>query len=273
MLASWIGVDTHGLTSAYIISDSRLSWKFGNTCKSFDYCRKVFASSEYPEIFGYAGDVLFPSIVLSRIVDMIDNNVLFSKSISCEEKSYRIFDVLSRELQEYPQDCINDIVQIIHISRETIVNEYPKFSVYSYFWSKTHGWTKKEEKIPNKSGLLLVLGSGERDFNEKYAKYARGNNSNTSRNVFHCFINALINTTDVYCGGAPQLVGIYRKPNSNGMNFGLIYNNKRYFLGAEVLNIDNYKQIPWRNDLFEICDGENKTIMYGAQRQPDILRK
>lgn len=26
MLASWIGIDTYGPTSAYIVSDSRISW-------------------------------------------------------------------------------------------------------------------------------------------------------------------------------------------------------------------------------------------------------
>lgn len=272
MLASWIGVDPHGLTSAYIISDSRFSWQINNSYKTFDYGRKVFASGLYPEIFGYAGDVLFPSIVLSRIVDMIDAEVLFNKGISCEEKSKRVFEVLNRELQEYPEECIAETIQIVHISRETMVNGYPNFAVYSYFWRKTKGWVRKEEKIPNESGLLLVLGSGKNDFDEKYKIYNNGYNSNTSRNVFHCFINALASTNDVQCGGAPQLVGVYRKPNSYGMNFGLIYNNKRYFLGSEILKIDDYEKIPWRNDLFEISDGENKIIMYGAQRQPDILR-
>ena len=65
MLASWIGVDTHGATSAYIVSDSRFCW--GNNM-TYDYGKKVFASKKYPEIFGYAGDVLFPSVVLSQII-------------------------------------------------------------------------------------------------------------------------------------------------------------------------------------------------------------
>lgn len=40
MLASWVGVHTHGITSAYIVSDSRFS--MGN--KHFDHGRKTFAS-------------------------------------------------------------------------------------------------------------------------------------------------------------------------------------------------------------------------------------
>ena len=49
MLVSWIGIDTHGPTSAYIAADSRISWNMTN---KFDFGKKVFASKKYPEIFG-----------------------------------------------------------------------------------------------------------------------------------------------------------------------------------------------------------------------------
>ena len=75
LLASWIGIDTHGPTSAYIVADSRISWEYK---KYFDYGKKVFASNCFPEIFGYAGDVLFPSIALSQILEMIDSKLLFT---------------------------------------------------------------------------------------------------------------------------------------------------------------------------------------------------
>ena len=75
LLASWIGIDTHGPTSAYIVSESRFVW---DSSRHFDYGKKVFASKSYPEIFGYAGDVLFPSIVLSQILEMIDLSYLIN---------------------------------------------------------------------------------------------------------------------------------------------------------------------------------------------------
>ena len=77
MLVSWIGIDTHGPTSAYIAADSRISWNMTN---KFDFGKKVFASKKYPEILGYAGDVLFPSIVLEQIIELIDADVLLSRS-------------------------------------------------------------------------------------------------------------------------------------------------------------------------------------------------
>ena len=81
MLVSWIGIDTHGPTSAYIAADSRISWNMTN---KFDFGKKVFASKKYPEILGYAGDVLFPSIVLEQIIELIDADVLFANYAQTE---------------------------------------------------------------------------------------------------------------------------------------------------------------------------------------------
>ena len=104
-------------------------------------------------------------------------------------------------------------------------------------------------------------------------KYQCGNNKNTSRNVFHCFINTLKNITDNYCGGSPQLVGVYRKPNSYAKYFGIIYNKKRYFAGSEVPYGSIYNNVDWRNENFERCDGENKKIIDGAMHQPDLFNR
>lgn len=89
MLVSWIGVDTHGPSSVYIAADSRISWTQEH---KFDFGKKVFASKKYPEIFGYAGDVLFPSIVLEQIIELIDAGVLLSKEMTCDAKNKIIFE-------------------------------------------------------------------------------------------------------------------------------------------------------------------------------------
>lgn len=96
---------------------------------------------------------------------------------------------------------------------------------------------------------------------------------NTSRNIYHCFIDTLNAVTNGTCGGAPQLVGIYRKPGTAAENFGLVYNNKRYILGVELGEDVDYNSIEWRNELFELTDGNTKKILFGAIRQPDILRR
>lgn len=271
ILASWIGIDTHGPTSAYIVADSRISW---DERRCFDYGKKVFASKCYPEIFGYAGDVLFPSIVLSQIIEMIDTDLLLNCTMSCKEKNKIIFQKLQYAFSKYPDACGNNPIQILHISRDTVFEGYPDFCHYLLTWSKNIGWHQEEKQIPDKSELLQVLGSGQDEFRSNYKeRYQNGDNQSTSRNVFHCFIDTLSNIKDWHCGGPPQLVGIYRKPCTAAQNYGILYNNKRYFLGTEIPQDASFDKIEWRNELFELCNGSTKKKKIVAATQPDPLRR
>lgn len=266
LLASWVGVDTHGTTSAYIVSDSRFSW---DDIRRYNFGRKVFASTRYPEIFGYAGDVLFPSTVLAQLLQMIDSDLLFNWSMTCEQKHEIVYQKLVSSFNEYPTACANKNIQIVHISRDTINERYPVFSCYLFSWSNG-GWSAIKKNIPEESGIFIKLGpkSARSEFEERYKGYQSGNNRSTSRNVFHCFVDTLVNIKDHTCGGAPQLVGLYRKPKSSGINFGILYRGKRYFLGSELTGEVSYDKIQWRNELFEICDGTTGEIAKDAMRQP-----
>lgn len=277
LVVSWIGIDTHGVASAYITSESRITWK---KKYPFDYCKKVFASNTYPEIFGYAGDVLFPSIVLSQIVAMIDSNILFTPNMTCAEKNKIVFKKILYTLNKYPYKPYTlgkNPVQIMHISRDTIVNGYPEFHMYllHYYWpdiDKKKRPVIKEIPIPTKSDVLQVLGTGKTEFLDNYNNmYNKSVKAYTSRNVFHCFIYTLNHTTNNTFGGPPQLVGLYRKPLTSGINFGIIYNRKRYFLGMEVPKECAFDQVPWRNARFELCSGITKMKIDKAQSQPDTI--
>lgn len=271
LLASWIGIDTHGPTSAYIVADSRISWT--NT-KYFDYGRKVFASKAYPEIFGYSGDVLFPSIVLGQIIEMIDSELLFNTKLSCDQKNKIVFEKLCYSFSKYPDAYGDNPIQILHISRDTNFVKYPNFYHYLLTWNRKSGWQQRIMKIPNVSGLLNVLGSGGKEFLDNYdTRYQQGKNQSTSRNVFHCFIDTLSNIKDVHCGGAPQLVGIYRKPFTNAQSYGIIFEGKRFFLGMEIPKDSSFEKIEWRNELFELCNGASKEKIEGAASQKDPLRR
>lgn len=265
MLASWVGIDTHGATSAYIVSDSRFSW---SRREHFDYGKKVFASKKYPELFGYAGDVLFPSIVLSQIIEMIDTEILLTTKMNCEQKHKTIAEKICYSLAKYPNVLGGNTIQIIHISRDTFFEGYPRFHNYILTYDSKNGWIDKEIDIPSQSGLLHVLGSGAKEFNERYELFQASENASTTRNVYQCFVDTLMNIKDPNCGGAPQLVGLYRKPLSNGINYGIIYKKKRYLLGMEIPQGASFENVDWRNELFEICDGETKRIVPGAMKQP-----
>ena len=271
LLVSWIGVDTHGTASAYIAADSRVSW---GDIAVFDYGRKVFALQNSPDILGYCGDVLFPTMVLSQITEMADRGLLFSPQASCKERFESIKEKLVHQFHEYPRmvkGITADILQVIHISRDKIDNL--KFECRLIEWTRENGWSGKDKAMPPESSILFILGSGTKEFNENYKRYIKGPESGTSRNVFHCFCDTLFNIKDDKCGGAPQLVGVYRKPDSSAITFGIIKDKRKYFLGAQIGNDVDFASIEWKNDLFEICDGQTMKKHEKAQSQPDYLRR
>ena len=117
LLVAWSGVDTHGTSSAYIAADSRITWP-GNT--TFDHGRKVYGLDHFPDIFGYCGDVLFPTVVLGQISEMTDARLLFADNASPKIKSEAVALKLTEQFNNYPSDVANitqDIIQVLHISR------------------------------------------------------------------------------------------------------------------------------------------------------------
>jgi hypothetical protein len=271
LLVSWAGIDTHGISSIYIAADSQISWQTGAT---FRMGRKVFAFKGWPDILGYCGDVLFPSIALNQIVELADSGLLFEANASCTQKFQAIVNKLNHLFAVYPladSGLADNSLAIIHASRESSNNK--RFFCRSISWSKTRGWRGEEIEFPKKSALLFGLGSGAKEFNENYKKYQAGPTKGTSRAVFHCFCDFLATTKVPSVGGAPQLVGVYRKPQSNAINYGVIYEGARYFLGAQIDNLWNFDKVKWRNSNFELCDGKSMAKLAQAQPQPDLLRR
>ncbi len=271
LLVSWIGVDTHGTASAYIAADSRVSW---GHAANYDHGRKVFALQHSPDILGYCGDVLFPMMVLSQVTEMTDRGLFFPENASCKERFELIKEKLVHQFDKYPKmvrGIVSDVFQIIHISRD--LEDNLKFECRLIEWSRSKGWSGKEIKMPENSDILFVLGSGANEFRDNYKRYNEGPDKGTSRSVFHCFCDTLFNIKDIACGGAPQLVGVYRKPGSSAITFGIIIDKIRYYLGTQLDNNVDLKCIEWRNDLFEICEGKTMRKMMNAQSQPDFLRR
>lgn len=267
LVLAWIGHDTHAVASAYIASESRVSWNNG---KKYDSCKKVFSSKKYPEIIGYCGDVLFPSLLLSSIIELIDTDLLFLANDIAIERYRKFRSKLFNEFYKYPKDIsiLGDNFEIIYINKEISKFNYPNYYCYNIKWSRENGFSSNNIQIPKISGIIHIMGEGEKEFKENYKKFQSGGNRNTTRNVFHCLNYTLRNMKTEKCGGPPQLIGLYRKPLSVGISYGIIYKSKRYYNGL-VINKKNYNNgIDWHNDKFEICDCVTGKIKQGAQKQP-----
>lgn len=266
LLVSWIAVDTHGPSSIYICADSRLAW---SGLGHYDHGRKVFACRHSADIFGYCGDVLFPSMALGQIVEMADTGLLFEPDASPNERSKRVIQKLRYQFSSYPSHVAGitaSALEVIHASRD---HEGRGFECRLLRWTKPGGWSVDEVKLPNHSDVLFVRGSGASDFKKRFQEYRSGPNARTSRSAFHCFCDSLQNSGVSSVGGAPQLAGIIRKPRSTGIQYGVIASGRRFLLGSRVDELSNFDRMEWRNELFEVCDGRTGNRNPISQPQPN----
>ncbi len=260
-LVVWTGVDSRGPASIYMASDSRISWGEKDI---WDHGRKVFASYRYPDIFGYAGDVLFTTQVLGQIINLIDTDTLFKSDFTPESKFKAITTMLIQAHSKYPQN-IRRAFSIVHCSRQSS-GMSTIFVVSELSWAPASGWQNKIISVPTKSDIVVVYGSGERYILESVQRWKRSEVGGTSRSIFSAFCDSLASGSDPATGGATQLVGIYRQ--GNARLFGVIYKNSRYLYGLCVDGLPYLGSVEWFNELFERCDWETMNRLDNAQRQP-----
>jgi hypothetical protein len=277
-LAGWLGADSRGPASLYLVADSRITW-FGNdhvgrvvVTGIWDYGRKTFAAQSSAEIFGYSGDVLFPTQTLGQITELIDRGVASSQDDSPEKKLQWIVDCLERSCKRYPTTADHGF-SLLYCGR---LGEGMACSFYAYSLEFKKGMLAASSpiEIPTASGPLryfdgeeqVAFGSGRSGFREFWRTWKFGEAGGTSRAVFSAFADHLKSCKDPYSGGPPQLVGLYRK--GAAKTFGIIWEQCRFFAGMEILEVGTEQHVNWHNDLFEICDPKTIERCKGAQRQP-----
>ena len=264
LIVSWIGVDDkkHGkeIASLYISSDSRYTW--GNSEK-YDYGIKVFGSTRFPDIFGFCGDVLFPSTILGQVIPQIDNGILFDSSDNAETKSNKIFSYVKTSLERYPKNLISDNFTILHGTR------FEKtFKLFKLSLGSDKKLYKEEIHLGKISTKVFSGGSGSNEFDKNWRQWEseKHNNYRTSRAVYHCLNKTMKEIRDHRTGGLPQIIGLYRIKNTR--LFGIVENKKKYIYGKESSEDINSLSIEWRNENFERMNPETLKILEGAQIQP-----
>lgn len=264
LIISWIGVDDKkngkSVASLYLASDSRYSW--GSTAK-YDNGIKVFGSTILPEIFGFFGDVLFPSTILGQLISQIDNGLLIDESDSGESKNKKIFQYIETSLKLYPKIFLGGNFTILHGTR---IGKY--FHLYRHSFRGKLGLANYEISLPKISTKVFSGGSGAKEFDKNWQKWEseKHNDYRTSRAVYHCLNQTLKTIKDPQTGGLPQIVGLYR--NKNLRLFGIIQDNKKYVYGKLSSENLKSKRIEWRNENFERMNPETLKIFEEAQRQP-----
>lgn len=259
-LICWIGVDSRGPSSVYIASDSRVSWAGAAT---WDYGRKTFASSSSPDIFGYCGDVVFPSIVLSQYVSALDSRL---QAGAFESRFAALEELVRVSFAALPAVAQNSF-EIVHCGRDG-ERMGSAFHVAILSWTKERDFERRRPTIPDRSAAIHLSGSGRGAMQNRLTAWQTTTAKDTTRVVFRGFVDALASGSDSASGGAPQLVGLYRI--NAGVSFGILYGGERFLHGMPVQRLAPDSGSLWHNELFERVSGVTRKVIPGAQRHGDL---
>lgn len=260
-LVAWVGVDQRGPASIYIATDSRISWGAGNY---WDFGRKVFACKNYPDIFGYVGDVLFPSLILSQITNSIDENLLFDYVCSPDKKFKKIKYIIKESFKSLPENQKRPfkIAYITRLNREMRC----VFYFFSLELDANLNWKENQGVIPKKSDAIAIWGSGRKSVIQWKKRWDDSKQGSTSRAIFSSLCDSITNGTDQLSGGAPQLVCLYRI--GMGKPIGVISNSKPYLFGVLVAPSKNHSELTeWRNYKFERCKINGQILKNAKKHQ------
>ena len=265
-LVSWVAYDQRAPASAYIATDSRVtSTSDGHV---WDSVRKCFASRQHPDIFGFVGDVQFPSLVLSQLVDSLDSGHLVESGANLEVRQKATVARLERALRERPKEWSLGEFTVLHVGRNSCELDS---SFQSNIMKYSNGSLELMTKTSLDGGDVLkfgaadvramdrpeVEGAGAADFQAAHEAWSKSSEKHTSRAVFSALCSAIENGENPTVGGPPQLVGLYRK--WGGQILGVVWNDSATVLG-QVIDTHLSEPGDFRNSLFERVDQTGRLI-------------
>jgi hypothetical protein len=260
-LAVSLSVDARGPSALYVVTDSRITWKTSET--RWDAGQKAFASHRTPDIFGFCGDAYFPPAILHQILEQINSGLLFSVNDNAADRHRIVREVLRDAVSNRVAAPLGPFT-IYHGAREgELMQSFFKLWKTDYS-AATDKWYDQEHNLDEtRSYLARIDGSGQNAIERSGQDWLNTDAGGTSRSAVWSFCDALASGRDPFSGGAPQLVGIWRK--GPAQNFGVIWQGRRYLAGLEVPAGPTLNNLQWFNELFERCDGETGMRLEGAQ--------
>ncbi len=265
-LIAWIAFTDTGKRpelprAVYMASDSRITW--GSSGHRWDAGRKLFSPHEQPHLFGYCGDVVFPSLVLGQISSAIDQGILLDPSASADMKHQVIFESIKASYDRRHNVREQDF-SIVHMLRHGV---WPTTAFSGWvikYRTKTCDWTSEELTIPTKTSLLIALGSGEGKARVHTRMWNDSDAGGTSRAIFSAFCEAISARGNELSGGPPQLSGLYTKQPPK--TFGIIRNGGPFLHGLPLKREMALSNIEWRDELFQTIDPTTMSAAKGARR-------
>ncbi len=263
-LVAWLAKDSNGPSSAYIASDSLITWTAPNVEKapiggSWIHASKVIASAKRPVIAGYCGESIFGTTTLVQLMAMIDAG---DEPISYETTMSAAAEILGASHAAYP----------FPIRASFILGMRPSATEFVFVSIKCEPQKPPDiEQLvaDDGTGLFGSWGSGRDAYMTEHRKWQRSDAAGYSRAIACAFFDAVGSGADERTGGPPQIVGLYRK--GPAVVHGIVTESGRSVLGMEIPTSTLRAiscPVQWRNSNFERCDPETMAPLKGAQPQP-----
>lgn len=261
-LLSWLSVDTRGPSAIYLAADSRITW--GSGASRWDSGPKVFAAAT-PDVFGYCGDVVFPSLVLNQIVDLVGRGLLWDAKTDAEKRHAAVVDYLKTSFARR-HNAPNHSFTVLHVSRQGSSFDCKFLAWRTEYYSQSHTWvdTQIDTSDVGKSKVIAALGSGNKALTKEIAAWQSTTQGETARAIFSAFCDALEAGADPLTGGMPQLVSLDRK--SAGKLVGFIDADTRYLHGLPVHYTPAQDKIEWVDRLFNRISPQTLERLSRSQR-------
>jgi hypothetical protein len=265
-LIAWLAVDSRKPTGLYFASDSRRSWPN----KLFaDNCVKLFSPKSTLEIFGFAGDVSFPSDTLFGLCRELEKNPIplneSTSSYGRAEWVYRyIADKFDRLLIK-PQFGFT----ILHGSRNHF-GQMAAFTLFCYTYdlqSKQLSW---DELDISGSGSFMIqaFGTGQTSVISNVRSLEKKIGM-VSRSYFSAFCDSISSNQDPLSGGPIQLVGIGGV--GKAAHYGVVTATGSFFRGNAHIE-DSASSILWRNTQFERVDSRGQLVQQAKKHPRQIIK-
>jgi hypothetical protein len=265
-LIAWVAFTDTGerpelARAVYVASDSRITWE--SSGHRWDAGRKLFSPHEQPHLFGYCGDVVFPSLVLGQIISAIDQGILFDPSDSADRKHQVILESIMAS-HDCPHDVGEQDFSILHVVRRSA---WPATAFSGWvirYRAKTRDWSSEVLPFPTKTGLLIALGSGAGMAKAHTRRWNESDVGGMSRAIFSAFCETISASKNKLSGGPPQLSGLYGE--GPPKTFGVIQNGSPFFHGLPLKREMALSNIEWRDELFQTIDPISLSAAKGARR-------
>lgn len=258
-IVAWTSFQNGKASALTFASDSRLSWEPG---KSFwDFGRKIFWCKNSADIFGFAGDMVTQSTILSQACELFDYSLL-AKPLQRAEDRHKYFIGLMKSAVEALNGVFIEGIDTLHGMREDHEGGHTFRLWRTKFDPRTRGWTDNEMKFSaigkkgnlDDPGQFFSAGSGAHKHRNHWETRTR-EAGDTSRSIFRALVDVIDGGNDSQTGGMPQVVCLgfegFPRP------VGISVNRNRSVCGMPLGPAGVGGVIEWRDENYKFLNASS----------------